>query len=164
MGALYTDASARIMVPPVLWKAVLGDYMASVFDIGPTFGDWHDGESTGKQLEKQGTRAITARANIPFAEWVAQESNKSKDFLFKNPDTRKHWQAEAHKVRATVVCFCLRACVTAVVVVVPGRLHAAPQDAAARGNQAGTTRAGARLYHAHHAEGGHTCAARDSML
>ncbi len=112
MGTLYTDASARIMVPPVLWKAVLGDYMKPVFGISSAFGDWHDGESTGKQLEKQGTFAITARANIPFAEWVAQESNKRKDFLRKNPDTRKHWQAEAHSVRAIVVCFCLRSSVS----------------------------------------------------
>jgi hypothetical protein len=112
MGALYTDASARIMVPPVLWKAVLGNYMASVFGISASFGSWHDGVSTGKQFEVQGTLAITAWANIPFAEWVAQDRNESKDFQHNNPDTRKHWQAEAHSVRATAVRVfaCVRVC------------------------------------------------------
>lgn len=116
-GLLYSDASGRIMVPPVLWKAVLGDYMESVFGISASYGNWHDGDSdsaaAGKQLKQklkfQGMRAITMRANIPFAEWVATEENKEHIFDHSDPAaSRSQWQAKAHKVRATLSsCQCV---------------------------------------------------------
>ncbi len=110
MGVLYKDAFNRVMVPPVMWQAVLGKYQWSVFGVDSDFGVWHDGSVSGTLLETQGLYAITARGNIPFARWVARVINKEATINHKKPnDSRRDLLAKAHSVRVTAVCCLLLA-------------------------------------------------------
>ena len=159
MGLLYIDASNCVMVPPVLWKGVLGEHMHPVFDLRDLFGRWHDGRQTGELLEHQGALAVTARANIPFAEWVAKEEHKDAVLDPQVSGWRTELQAKAH-VRGTLLCASLPSasvCVTTTLVAAcaPGQeVHSAPEDAAAARHHAAPAGPSAGwCYHAHHARG-----------